>query len=322
MSNNVITFPKKARPRPAAPKGTVLYRTSKGVLRDEGDRMSVDGGLKDRAFLVQSLREAVARYGTTVKVTGSAEFREAVARVTAEEGMDVHFSDEALENRCQAIRRELAQRAKALPQTVPQPADAAPEGESTEFTRKDALIATAFFGGLFALLWLFFDWSVALRTTLFVGGLLVLWGVGLAFGWPVVLGLLAVSPFVYIFFAAGETGRTLIYMLLFIIFLFAGGWVLLLGAFLVMGVLQLIESITGLPLTGPVFQWGAILAAPVLIGLILIKVGNKAGGEEVASQPLTPEEQQARAIQTELAATRRAMESLRRWTIWRTIIGR
>lgn len=87
----------------------------------------------------------------------------------------------------------------------------------------------------------------------------------------------------------------------------------------IMGVVAIIGQITGLPLGSGLLSVVAFLAVLGAIVWLLAKVGEASSENE---QPLTPEEQQARAIQAELAASRRAMESLRRWTIWRTIIGR
>ena len=401
---NVLQFPQgQQRPNHTGGKGGIVYKVGTAAVRDDGDRVQVSD-VFDREAIACALRTARLQYGRQINANGSGQFREAVARVAAEERMDVSFGDEALENRRRALLAEQDRRARGTrPQlvaedgqrvgNVPQPvlhpgirddgnlitvlnnkdegavlamlrlceqrwgtvklngsqefrefatriaakhgikvtnpAEAAvdqPE-EQAGFTRKDALILLGVAGAVFGLLFLFFGWSVAVRTTLFIGGVIALCGIGAAFGAQIALGILALLPLAYFLFFAGEGARALIFLLLFIGFLLAGGWMILLAAFLIMGVLSLIGHITGLPLTGPVFQWAAILLAVGggVYGMYAAGVAAKAARAAKAERyaRATPEERALMDIQDELqknrevlAQNQKTLKSIRFWQRW------
>lgn len=405
--NNVLQFPKgRQRPNNVGVKGSgTIYKVGDCAVRYDGDQLRVsDQAENDREAVACALRTARLQYGRRINVNGSAQFREMIARVAAEERMDVVFSDEALENRRRALLAEQDRRARgARPQLVaedgqrvaaaPQPAlhpglrddgnqitvlnnkdegavlamlrlceqrwgtvklngpqefrefatrIAAKHGikvsnpaeaaadqpeEQAGFTRKDALILLGVTGAVFGLLFLFFGWSVAVRTTLFIGGVIALCGIGAAFGAQIALGILALLPLAYFLFFAGEGARALIFLLLFIGFLLAGGWMILLAAFLIMGVLSLIGHITGLPLTGPVFQWAAILLAVGggIYGLWAAGVAAEAARAAKAERyaRATPEERVLMDIQDELqknrevlAQNQKTLKAIRFWQRW------
>ena len=339
---NVLQFPKgRQQQDTVAGKRTVLYRKGMAIVRENGT-----GGFeisnqawKDREAILCILRLSQLRWGNRINANGNAQNLEAFARVAAEERMDIEFCDEALENRRRELLAEQDRAARgAQPQlvvqdgqqgVVPQPAQqvSVDATQSTEFTRKNALILLGVAGAVFGLLFLFFGWSVAVRTTWFVGGVIALCGIGAAFGAQIALGILALLPLAYFLFFAGEGARALVLLLIFGMFLFLGGWVILLAAFLLMGVLQLVESITGLPLTGPVFQWAAILLAVGggIYGLWAAGVAAEAARAAKAERyaRATPEERALMDIRDELQENRKVLaqnqetlKSIRFWQRW------
>lgn len=402
---NVLQFPQGHRPNNVGTKGIgTIYKVGNSAVRYNGDRLQVsDQAEGDREAIACALRAARLQYGRRIVVNGTAQFREAIARVAAEERMDVVFSDEALDNRRRQLLAEQDRRARgARPQlvaedgqrvaAVPQPVQhpgirddgnqitvlnnkdegavlamlrlceqrwgpvrlngsqefrefatriaakhgikvsnpAAPPSDQSAApgdVRTGILAVLGVTGAVFGLLFLFFGLDVAVRTTLFIGGVIVLWGIGAAFGARIALGILALLPLVYIFFFAGEGARALTFFLLFVVFLFLGGWILLLGAFLLFGVLGLIESITGLPLTGPIFQWAAILLAVGggIYGMFAADAEAKAARAAKAERyaRATPEERTLMDIQDELKENRKVLEqnqatlkSIRFWQRW------
>ena len=93
-----------SRPINITKKGTILYRMGESIVRDDGERLHVsDAAENDQVALRAALRLAMVCYGNTLKIDGSDRFRESIARIAAEEGMNIRFSDVALERR----RREL-----------------------------------------------------------------------------------------------------------------------------------------------------------------------------------------------------------------------
>lgn len=404
--NNVLQFPKgRQRPNNVGVKGSgTIYKVGDCAVRYDGDQLRVsDQAENDREAVACALRTARLQYGRRINVNGSAQFREMIARVAAEERMDVVFSDEALENRRRQLLAEQDRRARgARPQLVaedgqrvaaaPQPvlhpglrddgnqitvlndkdegavlamlrlceqrwgtvklngsqefrefatriaakhgikvtnpAELPPDQSTNQGDVRTGILALlGVTGAVFGLLFLFFGWSVAVRTTLFIGGVIALWGIGAAFGAQIALGILALLPLAYFLFFAGEGARALIFLLLFIGFLLAGGWVILLGAFLIFGVLAIIESITGLPLTGPVFQWAAILLAVGggIYGLWAAGVAAEAARAAKAERyaRATPEERVLMDIQDELqknrevlAQNQKTLKSIRFWQRW------
>ena len=112
---NVLQFPQGRRPNNVGTKGIgTIYKVGNSAVRYNGDRLQVsDQAEGDREAIACALRAARLQYGRRIVVNGTAQFREAIARVAAEERMDVVFSDEALDSR----RRELlaAQDRRARP---------------------------------------------------------------------------------------------------------------------------------------------------------------------------------------------------------------
>ncbi len=84
-------------------QGTIIYCVGATVVRDRGDKLNVSRGANDQLGLQQALRLAIDRFGRSVSVQGTAEFKEQIARAAAAARLEVTFDELALENR----RREL-----------------------------------------------------------------------------------------------------------------------------------------------------------------------------------------------------------------------
>jgi len=83
-------------------KGTVIYRTSASSVRDCGSTLTVDAGAKGTE-LEAALHMAIDRYGTHLKVSGSASFMEQIAQIAASGALAITFDDIALEQRRQEL---------------------------------------------------------------------------------------------------------------------------------------------------------------------------------------------------------------------------
>ncbi len=86
--------------------GTIIVCAGKTVLRDDGNKLAVTRGFEE-AGLKAALQFAAERYGTSLRVDGTDEFRERIARAAANGRLSITFDDAALEAR----RRELIQTA-------------------------------------------------------------------------------------------------------------------------------------------------------------------------------------------------------------------
>ena len=84
--------------------GTVIHRFAGSAIRDDGEALQVARG-SNRAGLEAVLRMAVHRYGPSIAVNGSDEFKEKIARVAATSNLNITFNDAALEARRQELVR-------------------------------------------------------------------------------------------------------------------------------------------------------------------------------------------------------------------------
>lgn len=78
--------------------GTIIYRVGSAAIRDDGASFSVtrdanEGGVE------AVLRMAVYRYGSKIKVNGSAEFKERIVQVAVKAKINVKFENEDLEKK-------------------------------------------------------------------------------------------------------------------------------------------------------------------------------------------------------------------------------
>lgn len=87
--------------------GTVTYRVGGGRIRDDGIRLSLDGGSAPAAA-AELLRLAKDRYGGRLAVDGDVAFKEQLAWAAASEGIEVTFIDAELEQRRRQLWEELS----------------------------------------------------------------------------------------------------------------------------------------------------------------------------------------------------------------------
>ena len=104
--------------------GAVTYRRGDtDLVRDEGRFVKV---LQTEDNTIETgLRLAQAKFGKKLMVRGSDAFKVSVARVAAEKGLWVEFTDQHL-NQMMAARKTELQRGKANPVEQPQPAPTIP----------------------------------------------------------------------------------------------------------------------------------------------------------------------------------------------------
>lgn len=99
--------PESARPEPPAGllrelsyrvdrEGVVTYydQKARAVLRDTGQRVGVEQ--EERAAIEAGLRLAVEKFGTTLKINGTDDFKRAVVEIAVRKGMGIEFSDPAM----------------------------------------------------------------------------------------------------------------------------------------------------------------------------------------------------------------------------------
>lgn len=84
--------------------GTVIHRFGKSAIRDDGQALQVAQG-STRAGLEAVLRMAVHRYGNSLAVNGTDDFKERIAQVAATSKLNLTFTDAALEARRQELVR-------------------------------------------------------------------------------------------------------------------------------------------------------------------------------------------------------------------------
>lgn len=78
--------------------GTVIHRFGTSAIRDDGDALQVSRG-SGQVGIEAVLRMAVHRYGESLTVNGSDQFKEQVAHVAANSNLKIIFKDAALEAR-------------------------------------------------------------------------------------------------------------------------------------------------------------------------------------------------------------------------------
>lgn len=91
-----------AMPEHITKQGTLIYRVGNTAIRDDGDKLNVScGAVQDG--LIAALRLAAQRYGRVLTVSGSAEFKEQIARAAADANLDVSFDAPEIEKRRLAL---------------------------------------------------------------------------------------------------------------------------------------------------------------------------------------------------------------------------
>ena len=83
-------------------KGTIIFRIGMSAVRDDGDRLQVSREAT-REGLQAALSLAQQRYGNSITVNGTVEFKAQIIRAAVESRLPITFADPALESRRQAL---------------------------------------------------------------------------------------------------------------------------------------------------------------------------------------------------------------------------
>jgi len=81
-------------------QGTIIYRVGLSAVRDDGARLQVSREVTNDG-IDAALRLAVQKYGTTIAVAGSNDFKRRVAEVAAHSRLTIRFDDPTLEQQRQ-----------------------------------------------------------------------------------------------------------------------------------------------------------------------------------------------------------------------------
>ncbi|MBU0791963.1 MAG: relaxase/mobilization nuclease domain-containing protein [Gammaproteobacteria bacterium] len=77
-------------------KGTVIYRSDAGAIRDDGSKLQVSNNATT-AGIEAAIKLAMERYGNKITITGTAEFKAQVISVAAKSNLPITFADSGLE---------------------------------------------------------------------------------------------------------------------------------------------------------------------------------------------------------------------------------
>jgi len=88
-------------------KGTIIYRAGATAVRDDGDKLQLSHQVSGEA-VEAALRVVMERYGNRIAVNGSPEFKARVIQSAALSQLPITFTDPKLEQRRQAMLRDLA----------------------------------------------------------------------------------------------------------------------------------------------------------------------------------------------------------------------
>lgn len=110
LKGNTITGNKKSTIDPAADTspdnitktGTIIYRVGKCAIRDDGDFFKISRGSSQEG-LETALHMAIQRYGECITVNGTEQFKEQIAKISANLKLNITFDDAAQELRRQAL---------------------------------------------------------------------------------------------------------------------------------------------------------------------------------------------------------------------------
>lgn len=83
-------------------KGSILFRSGRSAIRDDGKRLQVSREADD-AGIQAALRLATERYGERITVTGSPEFKAAIIRAAVNTKLPIILADPALEHQRLAL---------------------------------------------------------------------------------------------------------------------------------------------------------------------------------------------------------------------------
>ncbi|MFT2112499.1 TraI/MobA(P) family conjugative relaxase [Marinomonas sp. 2405UD68-3] len=86
-------------------KGTIIFRTGKSAVRDDGDKLQVSKAANSDT-VTEALRVAMERYGNRITVTGSPRFKAQVIVAAATSNLPITFADAGLERRRQQLLQQ------------------------------------------------------------------------------------------------------------------------------------------------------------------------------------------------------------------------
>lgn len=89
-------------------RGTVIYSDGQKAVRDRGNELQVSDAF-DSDLIRQTLQEARERYGGTVTVNGTEEFKAAVIVAAARYGMEITFDDAEMNRSLEQLRTEVSE---------------------------------------------------------------------------------------------------------------------------------------------------------------------------------------------------------------------
>ena len=101
-------------------QGTIIYRVGLSAVRDDGTRLQVSREVTNDG-IDAALRLAIQKYGTTIAVSGSDEFKHRVAAVAAHSGLTIRFDDATLERQRQQYAQDSRRRSTPPTQAAPPP---------------------------------------------------------------------------------------------------------------------------------------------------------------------------------------------------------
>ena len=106
-------------------QGTIIYRVGLSAVRDDGTRLQVSREATNDG-IDAALRLALQKYGSTIAVSGSDEFKDRVAQVAAHARLTIRFDDPTLEQQRQRYARDSQRPSTAETPSATGPTQAAP----------------------------------------------------------------------------------------------------------------------------------------------------------------------------------------------------
>lgn len=96
--------PPSAAPQPDSitKQGTLIYRLDETAIRDSGNTLQVSRHATPEA-VITALKLAIQRFGQPLNVNGSAEFKQQVIELAAQERLTIRFKDPSLEKQRLAL---------------------------------------------------------------------------------------------------------------------------------------------------------------------------------------------------------------------------
>ena len=110
--------------------GVVVFKTSSGVVRDNGERLFMQQDIGDDAILFSVLAASKRDNTKVITVDGTEEFKRRVATLAGQHNLDITFSDEELEK----LRKENTHERREQPKPAMRDADVAASRRTAVYT--------------------------------------------------------------------------------------------------------------------------------------------------------------------------------------------